>query len=192
VTEENHECQDIRCPSRDLNCAHTVVQSCSVFWVSNTTALGQQLVLVAHISLPIPCISLSTQVEMNDSPVISRDHNQDTRNWNNNYSEDCNKRQLWSDVCVYIKTSHALSSLRMFHASLQTFAVRVLLSSFVLVYSRLIYSPPQMAQQSLVGQGLLIIEASRSHSVTLGRTPLDEWSARCRDLYMTTNNNNNK
>jgi hypothetical protein len=38
-----------------------------------------------------------------------------------------------------------------------------------------------MAQQPLVDQGLLIIETSRSHSVrhtTLGRTPLDEWSAR--------------
>jgi hypothetical protein len=34
-----------------------------------------------------------------------------------------------------------------------------------------------MAQQPLVGQGLLIIEASRSHSFrhnTLGSTPLDE------------------
>jgi hypothetical protein len=34
-----------------------------------------------------------------------------------------------------------------------------------------------MTQQPLVGQGLLIIEASRSHSfrhTTLGRTPLDE------------------
>jgi hypothetical protein len=33
-----------------------------------------------------------------------------------------------------------------------------------------------MAQQSLVGQNFLIIEASRSHSdTTLGGTPLDEW-----------------
>jgi hypothetical protein len=39
------------------------------------------------------------------------------------------------------------------------------------------------------GHGLLIIEASRSHSDTpLGRTPLDEWSARRRDLYLTTHN----
>jgi hypothetical protein len=44
-----------------------------------------------------------------------------------------------------------------------------------------------MAQQPLVGQGLLITEASRSHPArhtTLGRTPLDEWSARRRDLYL--------
>ena len=49
-----------------------------------------------------------------------------------------------------------------------------------------------MAQRSLVGQGLVIIETSRSHSViqtTLGLTPLNEWSARRRDLYLTTHNN---
>jgi len=46
-----------------------------------------------------------------------------------------------------------------------------------------------MAQQPLVGQNLLIIEASRSHSgTTLGRTPLDKWSARHRDLYLQTHN----
>jgi hypothetical protein len=46
-----------------------------------------------------------------------------------------------------------------------------------------------MAQQSLMGQDLLIIEASRSHSdTTLSRIPLDEWSARRRDVYPTTHN----
>jgi hypothetical protein len=46
-----------------------------------------------------------------------------------------------------------------------------------------------MAQQPLVGQGLLSIEASRSHSHTpLGRTPLEEWSAQRKDLYLTTHN----
>jgi hypothetical protein len=48
-----------------------------------------------------------------------------------------------------------------------------------------------MAQQPLVGHGLLITKASRSHTVrhtTLDRTPLDEWSARRRDLYLTTHN----
>jgi hypothetical protein len=47
-----------------------------------------------------------------------------------------------------------------------------------------------MKQQPLVGQGLLIIEASGSHFVrqnTLRRTPLDKGSARRRDLYLTTN-----
>jgi len=39
-----------------------------------------------------------------------------------------------------------------------------------------------------VGHGLLRLEVSRSHTrrTTVGRTPLDEWSARCRDLYLTT------
>ena len=39
-----------------------------------------------------------------------------------------------------------------------------------------------------MGQGFLVIDASRSHSDTqhLVRTPLDEWSARRTDLYLTT------
>jgi len=48
-----------------------------------------------------------------------------------------------------------------------------------------------MAQQPLVGQGLLLIGASRSHSIrhtALGRNPLDKWSAQRRDLYLTTQN----
>jgi len=52
-----------------------------------------------------------------------------------------------------------------------------------------------IAQQPIVGQDLLIIEDSRSHSVlqlTLGRTSLDEWSARRRDLYLTTHNTHNR
>jgi len=48
-----------------------------------------------------------------------------------------------------------------------------------------------MAQQPPVSHGLLIVEASRLHSVrhtTFGRTPLDEWSARHTDLYHRTHN----
>ena len=44
---------------------------------------------------------------------------------------------------------------------------------------------------ALVGQGLLIIEDSRSHSVRhtkLGRTPLEEWSAWRKDICLTTHN----
>jgi len=40
----------------------------------------------------------------------------------------------------------------------------------------------------LVGQGLQIVEASRSRSlihITLGRTPLDRGSVKSRDLYLT-------
>ena len=42
-----------------------------------------------------------------------------------------------------------------------------------------------------MGHGLLIHEVSRSHTqrrTTVGRTPLDEWSARRTDLYLTTHN----
>jgi hypothetical protein len=48
-----------------------------------------------------------------------------------------------------------------------------------------------MTQQPLVDQSLLITEASRSHPTrhtTLDSIPLDEWSARNRDLYLTTHN----
>ena len=53
-----------------------------------------------------------------------------------------------------------------------------------------------MAQWPLVGQGFLFIETSRTHSDTHthtpGRTPLDEWSSRRRDLYLTTHNTNKR
>jgi hypothetical protein len=54
-------------------------------------------------------------------------------------------------------------------------------------------SPTPKAQQPLVGQGLLIIEALRSHSrhITLGKTLLGEGSVRRRDLYLTTHNTQN-
>jgi len=60
-----------------------------------------------------------------------------------------------------------------------------------LLNSQLIYKTGlfTMAQQPLVRQDLLIIKDSRSHSVrqtTVGRTPLHEWSVRCRELYLTT------
>ena len=49
-----------------------------------------------------------------------------------------------------------------------------------------------MAQQPLVGRSL-IVESSRSlRRTTVGRTPLDEWSARRRDLYLTTHNTHNR
>jgi len=48
--------------------------------------------------------------------------------------------------------------------------------------------------QPQVGQGLLIHEVSISHKrgITFGRTPLDERSARRRDLCLTTHNTHNK
>jgi hypothetical protein len=52
-----------------------------------------------------------------------------------------------------------------------------------------------LSRQPPVGQGLLIREVSRSHSIrhtTVGRIPLDEWSDRRRDFYLTTHNTHNK
>ena len=48
-----------------------------------------------------------------------------------------------------------------------------------------------MARQPLVGLGHLLVDVSRSLSVkhtTLGMAPLDEWSDRRNDLYLTTHN----
>jgi len=44
-----------------------------------------------------------------------------------------------------------------------------------------------MAQQPLVCQGSLIIELHDHTHNKIGRTPLKEWSARRRDLYLTNN-----
>jgi len=41
-----------------------------------------------------------------------------------------------------------------------------------------------MVQQPIVGKGICIIMITLRH-ITVGRTPLDEWSARRRDLYVT-------
>jgi len=44
-----------------------------------------------------------------------------------------------------------------------------------------------------VGKGHLIHEISRSQRRTaVGRTPLDEWPARCQDLYLTTRTKHNR
>jgi len=51
-----------------------------------------------------------------------------------------------------------------------------------------------LAQQPPVSQGLLIHGVSRLHKrrTTVGRTPLDEWSARRRDLYLARHNTYNR
>ena len=61
--------------------------------------------------------------------------------------------------------------------------------TFEIRYHRNVFS--LMAQETLEGHGLLIIEALRSHSsrhTAICRTPLDEWSAGRRDLYLATHN----
>jgi hypothetical protein len=51
---------------------------------------------------------------------------------------------------------------------------------------------PTMAQQPLVGQGLLIIKASLSLRRTTLEDSSEEWTARYRDLYLTTHNTHKK
>ena len=46
-----------------------------------------------------------------------------------------------------------------------------------------------MAQQPLVGQGLFIIQVSRSHSVTQNQTALEDLSTRSRDTTLTRDRN---
>jgi len=52
-----------------------------------------------------------------------------------------------------------------------------------------------VALRTNAGHGLLFLEVSRSHTqrrITVGRTPLDEWSARRRDHYLTKHNTHNR
>jgi hypothetical protein len=53
-----------------------------------------------------------------------------------------------------------------------------------------------MARQPYMGLGLLVSSRFHDHTLlrhtTLGRTPLDEWPARRRDLYLTTHNTHNR
>jgi hypothetical protein len=49
-----------------------------------------------------------------------------------------------------------------------------------------------MARQPYMGLGFLVLSRFHGHThlrhTTVGRTPLDEWPARRRDLYLTTHN----
>ena len=59
---------------------------------------------------------------------------------------------------------------------------------------RLIYFPPPMAQQPPPGPGPPRYQGIMNilRHTTVGRTPLDEWSVRRRDLYLTTLNTHNR
>ena len=59
-----------------------------------------------------------------------------------------------------------------------------LLSLFVFLGGRQQLSPPHWVRAT----SLTTFLDDTQRSTTVGRTPLDEWSARCRDLYLTTHN----
>jgi hypothetical protein len=72
--------------------------------------------------------------------------------------------------------------------STQGVTLRILLTLFLLIFFF------RVALRPSEGQGLLMLEVSRSHTqwrTKVGRTPLDEWSARRRGLYLTTHNTHN-
>jgi len=54
--------------------------------------------------------------------------------------------------------------------------------------SKILHPPPPVALRPDAGNGVLLLEDSRSHinDAPQVRIPLDEWSARRRDLYLTT------
>ena len=64
--------------------------------------------------------------------------------------------------------------------------VKIFLYIFFLFFS--------VALRPNMGHGLLILEFldHTQRRTTVGRTPLDEWSARRRDLYLTTHNTHNR
>jgi hypothetical protein len=96
-----------------------------------------------------------------------------------------------------VKTCHSFYSCNTFTAKLTaTFIFYVFLKSFWFAKTIVnkqninIYVFP-VALRPNAGQDFLVLEVSWSHTqrlTTLGRTPLDEWSARRRDLFLTTNN----
>ena len=75
------------------------------------------------------------------------------------------------------------------------YVVLKIIISVSVTLSLLPYSPPPMALQPNAGYGLLIFTRFLDHTqrrTTVGRTPLDEWSARRRDLCLTTHNTHNR
>ena len=61
------------------------------------------------------------------------------------------------------------------------------MSKFIIIYFPVALRPN-------AGHGLLILRFldHTQRCITVGRTPLGEWSARRRDLYLTTNNTHNR
>jgi hypothetical protein len=87
-----------------------------------------------------------------------------------------------------VVTGTHLSRYIYIHTYVHTY-IYVCVCVYIYIYTHTCHC--KMAQQPLVDQGLLIVEASQPHSIrhtTLGISPLDEWSAQRRDLYLTIDN----
>jgi hypothetical protein len=98
---------------------------------------------------------------------------------------------LWCDIALSYITAVVVFGVSKYTTAIQIMCIREV-SCLHYLKSNLWWKAIHIsiAQQPRVGQCLLIIEASWSHSrqTTLGRTLLDEWSARRRDFYVTALN----
>jgi hypothetical protein len=56
----------------------------------------------------------------------------------------------------------------------------------------IVFLPPCGTTRDVVSSFMRFLYHTQWHTYTLGRTSLDEWSARNRDLYLTTHNNHNR
>jgi len=76
------------------------------------------------------------------------------------------------------------------HDSVET--CRSVIICEIIVHLLVFFLP--VALRPNAGHGPFIHEVSRSHTrhITVGRTPLDAWSVRRRDLYLTTHNTHNR
>jgi len=61
--------------------------------------------------------------------------------------------------------------------------------SFIFFY--LAQQPPPPPKWAMASSFTRFLDHTQ-RCTTVGRTPLDEWSARCRDLYLTTHNTHNR
>ena len=90
---------------------------------------------------------------------------------------------MYFAFCIYRASASLLSSAR--HTKTTRPVEDRNYSHRKLTFSRFFF----FMVRALVGQGLLVVNISRSQSArhtTVGRTPLEEWSARRRDLNLVT------
>ena len=89
---------------------------------------------------------------------------------------NCQQREEW----CWLKCGNVRTSGR----------VTVMFTSFwpIRVYVSVVYKLPASPVERTMASSFLRFLAHTQRRITVGRTPLDEWSARRRDLYLTTHN----
>jgi len=101
----------------------------------------------------------------------------------------------WSDTYFIQLETYLSITPRIRHTdNRKLLLIRILLLSHSLIFFSFLFYKNMVVNYVFlfsVGQGLLNVEVSRSHSFrrsTIGRTSLDEWSVPRRDFYLTTHN----